>query len=241
MSNSIRFPSLLNQNTHGYEYTGDTMTFWDQMYRNGNVVHGALGYYLTYGDSNTQHTPLSPVTPELFTDALLSLTDYLIKHPEADIPSYQLEVRSASEQTIRFLGSLKYNEQKDQYFQINPPKVSTSASKQYDKRWFKVPTWAIGEISSAVGLYMMALDNPMQTVLEKYAMHDSFHDTLRGTANYGDWDKVVSYQGSIPLDHHSAFCAFRLVTKSRDTLNYAQRCLECAVSNSKRETVLATA
>jgi len=234
MSNPIRFKSVLNPDKWGFEFTGDSMTFWDSSYHHGGVVHCSLGYYETLGDGTTQHTPLRPCRNEQFTDVLLSFVRHVIENPKEEIEGIGFLFDEVPEKTIRFLSGISFSDEKYKWFNVQECKISTHTSKDHDKRWFKVPSWADGTIASAVGLYGMVKNDWQREILNRYRIHQLFSETLYGVVNQGheEWEKITSYQTELPGDHNGAIRAFLELLKSRQSLQWAIRSADCAQHNS---------
>ena len=234
---NIRFPSLLAPDKTGYEFTGDSMTFWEAAYRNGGVLHGAFGQYDTYGDGNTQHSALFPCGASQFTDFCISLVDHILKHPEAmegfGASGHTFAFDRLSVNKIKFLAGIIFKESKAQWFNLADEKVTTSKSKEYDKRWFRVPDWADATIASAYNLYFLTLEHRSNYLWELYVLQSLFHDTLYGQVAEGEWDKVVAWQKTISGDHRQAFLALRALVKGCSKTNYAGRACKSALYNSQ--------
>ena len=242
---SMRFKSVLHPDKWGYEYTGDSMTFWDTSYRHGGVMHGALGYYETLGDGTTQHSMLRACGVHQFTDCLISLVQHITENIVDVLAAESLNCHLAYEPSLsrcdpEFLASIKYREDKKQWFNKSERKVTTSKSKQYDKRWIEVPTWADGTIASAVTLFGWDGECSYKSCRERellplYLLHDHFDRALYGKVDQGytEWNKMVEYRKTIPGDHHSAVQAFQSAMKGVESIRYAGRALSCAIHNSR--------
>lgn len=110
-----------------------------------------ISQYDTMGDGDVQHCADGLVSSELVMDVVFSLSCYLDKVPinidsddtgtEFDaIQSFWNNRPSISDEDIRFLNTLKYQEGKDTYYTIHGErKKSFSENKRYDKRWHKIP------------------------------------------------------------------------------------------------------
>jgi hypothetical protein len=234
---SIRFKSVLNGDKWGYEYTNDSMTFWDTSYRHGGCLHGACGYYETLGDGTTQHSVLMPCRAEHFTDYLLSIVRHLLANPSEEISAYQLEVVGMSKENAEFLAGVVYKEDRRQWLNKVTKKVTSNKSKEHDKRWIQVPTWADGTMASVAGLYTLEANGSgtrMRELLPMYSLHASIESHLYASAARGaDWDKMTAYREEIVGDHSAAHKALEQWIIGREALRHARNLCECCESNSK--------
>lgn len=232
----MKFKSILNPDKYGFEWTNDSMRFWDQMYRSGGIyLHGAAGYFETLGDGSTQHSPLMPVPASMFTDYALSLADWLMKDLLLEgFSSYLLQCEIKRE-TILFLASIRYKEDKAQWFNLGECKVSSAESKQFDKRWIKIPSWAEASTSSALELYWLATDRIPRDLFQRYAQEELFWEVLYSVVQAGSrWDKLTEYREQIGGDHRGALRALQLVIAARNHLQSAGRAVEAVTSNAER-------
>lgn len=229
----IRFPSVLNPTKVGYEWTNDSMTFWDTAYHSVGVLHCSAGFYETFGDGNCQHTPLTACRANQMTDFCLSLARYLLANPAEEFQTYALQLKPCSRETVLFLAGINYKEAKRQWFNLTDNKLSTSDSKRHDKRWHEVPSWADGTVASAIQLFSLA-KNGRYEVLNLFAMHEFFLSAVNGLIWKGtEWDKLTAYQTKIPGDFTAAFRALSYVVEARENLNTAKRMAECCEHNSR--------
>lgn len=233
---SIRFNSVLNPNAIGYEYTADSMTFFDAAYRTAGCLGGAFGYFDTYGDGNCQHTPLMAARLTHFTDFCISLAQHIIANP-ADgegVASYHFGFSQMGTDTVKFLASLVYKQEKRQWFNWQDLKLSASDSKEHDKRWTRVPAYADGTIASAFRLAYDIRGNRTTFMFERYALETLFWDTLYSQVSTGhdEWEKITSWRTELAGDHCQAFKALRLTVEGMEGLSYAKRLSESARYNS---------
>lgn len=238
----IKFKSVLNPEKWGYEWTGDSMTFWDTSYRHGGVLHCSAGYYETYGDGTTQHTPLQACRQEQFTDFCVSFVRHLLDNPaqQDGVKGYLFHLSEVPVETIRFLATVRYKEDKRQWYTINERKVSGAEAKAHDKRWFEVPKDADGTIASAFDLYCLASNRAPRELLPMYAMHDHFWDTLYNVVSSGDrWDKITEYRERLSGDHRAAFTALKSILAGLDSMDTARRMISCAEHNSANKALAA--
>lgn len=237
--NPIRFKSILNHGSIGYEFTNDSMTFWDQSYRYGNVIHCSMGYFETYGDGATQHTPLMPCTKEHFTDYCVSLVRHMLSNPTEELQTYLFGLEKCNAETIKFLAGIKFRDDKRQWFSIGDKKVSSSDSKKYDTRWTEVKRDADGTICSAINLFLDQSKGEPRELFNRYAVIQLFWDTLYSLVPHGDFEKLTEFKKTIPGDHHSAFRAVDALVRGFALLDQSRRACECAEHNTKNEAITA--
>lgn len=237
--NPIRFPSILNPQSIGFEFTNDSMSFWDQSYRFGNVLHCSMGYFETYGDAGVQHTPLMPCTKEHMTDFCISLCRHMLANPQLEIATYLFGLEKCHPDTIKFLATIVYREDKRQWFNISDRKISSSESKQYDTRWTEVKRDADGTIASAINLFWDQCKGGPRELFQRYADVDLFWDTLYSIAPHGNFEKLTEFKKTIPGDHHSAFRAVESLIKGLALLEFAKRGADCAQGNTERQAIAA--
>jgi hypothetical protein len=241
MREPIRFKSVLNPGKYGYEWTNDSMTFWDQLYRNPfNFLSGAAGYFETLGDGDCQHTPLMPSPLALFSDYAISFSAHILANAgDAEfcdrLAIYPLEV-DFRPGTAQFLAGIRYNSDKAQYVNLPERKISSADSKRHDKRWTEVPRWADGSIASAVQLYWM-FARPEQgapsEAFKRYAVECYFWDELYNTAPEGDeWPKLTEYRQRIVGSANDSWRTLLHAIGAIRALHNAKRCMDCAIHNS---------
>ena len=144
----IKFKSIKNDQI-GYAWGWDST-----ISARGNDISYNSHQFMTYGDGMVQHSPLESLEPANTIDYLYSLAEFLLQNPK-EIE----EVRSGwaydeSSQTIAFLASLHWKEEKTKYYSFNDCKVSGADSKRHDKRWTEIPQYADGTLSSVYRLFL---------------------------------------------------------------------------------------
>lgn len=230
----IRFPSVLNPTKFGYEWTNDSMTFFNEAWNSVGVLHMSAGFYETFGDGTCQHTPLVACRTKQMTDYCLSLTRFLLNNPKTEIRIGWHLFEPLLKDGVMFLASINYKPEKRQWFNLADRKVSTAESRQHDKRWFQVPDWADGTVASAVGLFNLARNERHMESLALFAVHEYFLATAEGKVWQGkDWDKLTAYQTEIPGDFTAAFRALSYAIRARESLDTARRMAECCEHNSR--------
>lgn len=139
----MQFESLSRKNIvyvykNDHEYHANKNHLWDKLYE-----------FDSYGDGTTQHSPLCLVVSYNGLDSIASWAKYLVEHRETwnDLDLYDFRPLT-NISTVKFFQSLRYNEKKPVYYNANDLKKSSAGSKQYDKRWEKIPDWADGSIDA---------------------------------------------------------------------------------------------
>ena len=236
----LRFKSILNPERVGYEFTGDSMTFWESAYRNGGTLSGAFGCYETYGDGEVQHSQLRSCGVSEFTDFCVSLTQHLSEHLNelvTDWSSHAFGFCQAPKETALFLSTVVFKESKPQWFNISERKLTTNRNKQFDKRWQAVPSWADGTIASAYSLWGLER-NSTNYLFELYSRQYFFADVLYGVVpeGYEQWERITKWHQDIPGDHRQAFIALKGMVHGLEQISYAVRASKSAVYNSRPKT-----
>ncbi|MGA2253039.1 MAG: hypothetical protein ABSG53_00120 [Thermoguttaceae bacterium] len=178
------FPSLARPDV---AYTaGNDSVDWSAYYRDShNRIDSWCGEYQTHGDGIVQHSPAYCTMKENMADYLASLAAWLLEHP-GDVESIATRFsRSYRVPCMRFYGGIKYRDDKRQWYNYADKKVTTSASKQHDKRWTEVPEWADGGVTA---VFRMVCQDYWSN-LERYA----FADAISGMAEREEVDFYVSY------------------------------------------------
>jgi hypothetical protein len=151
----FRFASIEHAETHGYAYDTDGWTSQAQVDTNFRM-------YQTYGDGLIQHSGDWPVTVEFLADYLNSLAQAMLTDVElAERMMYSL-MRGPTDVEIAFAASVVFKpmdenrpwEKKTRYFSVSEKKITTSESKQYDKRYAKVERAQDG---TAEAIYQMLI------------------------------------------------------------------------------------
>lgn len=150
-----KFQSIQNAAEFGYSYDSEAWTAQAP-------INARFRMYKTYGDGLTQHSGDWAVTSEYFADYMVSLTQAMLGDSELAKELHYLLVRSPRDEAIAFAASIEFKpaegctmyEKKPRYFSISEKKVTSSDSKQYDKRYSKVESFHDGSPSA---IYAMIL------------------------------------------------------------------------------------
>lgn len=228
--NEIRFPSLGRGEEFGYVFTNDSGTFWNEAWRSGPILGAAMGKFETYGDGMVQHAPLCACRPQDFTDYLISLASWLVAYPEVGFEQRSVGQGKVRDDTMDFLGSI-VSKEKRQWFHLGDRKLSSSESREHDKRWQRVPDYANGTVESAVNLWFSLEHNAglARSIFTLYSIHEQFSDRLGAALALGPgWDGMVGYRADLGVGHGLAFQAIRALMQSRRCLEEARETLERA-------------
>ena len=134
---ATRFASIAYPSKYAYLY--------DTGYYSDGPVNEHFRMYETYGDGLTQHSSDWALQPEYIGDYLISLATAMLKDDElAAAARYQFNRDDKAK--IEFAASIIYKaddthtwrEKKDRYFSMEEKRITTSANRQYDKRYEKV-------------------------------------------------------------------------------------------------------
>ncbi len=211
------FPSLSRPDI-GYS-AGESVDWnsyhMDERYR----IDSWCGEFKTYGDGLTQHSTEYCAMKENMADYLASLAEWLYDHPD-DVEDVASRFGHTFFSTnMRFYAGIKYHDDKRQWYNVAEQKVTTSASKQHDKRWLEVPEWANG---SATAVFRLVCQDYWSN-LTKYA----FANDLSDMADRKDVDFYVCYtfassvcgfcgkdetvDGCVPIDTAALRYAYRAI------------------------------
>ena len=150
-----KFESISHSDTHGYAYDTDGWSSDAQLHTNFRM-------FQTYGDGLCQHSSDWPVTKEFTADYLLSLAAAMLADVElADYLLYRVSDKP-SDDSIAFAASVVFKaidethswEKKTRYFSVSEKKITSSDTKQYDKRYQRVESWCDGK---ADAIYRMLI------------------------------------------------------------------------------------
>lgn len=234
MHTKHQFPNLFNSQ-EGFSYFTDSMTLWDQRYHsNGWVLSAHAAWYQTYGDGNIQHSHDVICGVRHFFEWTASFADYLLKHPEVELPSYPLGLPTVNREQVEFLLSVKFREDKRQWYNPGDRKVSASESKRHDKRWIEVPRWADGTIDSAFALnhYVPDAGGRRNEFLDAFYELRKFKEFGEAFTGYQTSKVEREYEDEIRRETkmaHSWFYGFDAlinIVESMERIAWAKRCVE---------------
>lgn len=137
---ALTFPSLARPNMRYRLYESyDASPAHNWLRDSGISSH--VSQFDTMGDGETQHAPEAVVPKTQMLDFLRSFFAIIHLLPEGELPKCIVRAfcyKSISAETMAFVWSLKYNENKTVYVNLSDNKKSTSESKRHDKRWFEL-------------------------------------------------------------------------------------------------------
>lgn len=153
MPSTFDFPSISNLGLC-YRFHTSSMDLWDSGYNTAGLLSYHFGRFDTYGDGTCQHSHEIATSYQDFEDCLISLAEFMLEHREAAETIHYSAVWNTppSDNQIRFALSLKHDPAKVRYYCYTDCKVSSSASKRYDRRWEEIPSWADGSVVSAFSI-----------------------------------------------------------------------------------------
>lgn len=168
----IRFLSKKKPEEIGYVIE-QTTAMSDAMPVRGQDTVKWARQFGTLGDGLTQHTSLHIIPLDNLLDFLESLTDYWLQsatEEEKTLIAGNFDRPVPDRQTILFFADLKPKEGKTLYYNKRDLKVSSSSSKQHDKRWEKIEDYQTWMNGSAQAVYCLLSwpDNNFDSVLDTY-------------------------------------------------------------------------
>ena len=235
-----RFPSIQHPTEYGYSYDSDAYDYKaevDQHFR----------MYQTYNDGLTQHSGDWAITREYMGDYLAGLATAMLSDNEllenarwrfhcpsnvsavAFCASVVFKPRPGDEDV-----SLSYRrEAKPRYYSIEECKITTSASKQYDKRYHLVEATHDGSVGA---IYRMLVPE-YANALDRYALAELIRDwCFNGDQSdkrpyfYGSsaeflWEKDPAMTGKKAQDLWHAFNACTSLFRSYELRSQAETAL----------------
>lgn len=181
------FKSLQFPEKYGYKFNSDCYT--------SGSINPQFRMFETMGDGLTQHTNDWPVTIEHLSDFLFSLLTELMTVPFDDSDSFVSEVRyqfmhRPSDAEIKFAMGLIWKESdksysKRRYYSISLEKISSSDSKQYDKRYSRVEDWMDGEPKAVARLLLPDFAGAWRAYCHAEAIRNTWLESGKGGWGYG--------------------------------------------------------
>jgi hypothetical protein len=170
---NFRFASIARPNRLAYLYD-------DNAWGNSAPISFHMLQYETYGDGLSQHSPEYPILQEVLTDYLASLASAM-KDETALVEACLYEIcRWPSDAEIEFCASVKYKPAKEGtwrkpvYFSRQLRKISTSDSKQHDKRYAEVDEWCDGTPEAVYRMLIPEYAVGIQMFTYAYAIREWF-------------------------------------------------------------------
>ncbi len=170
------FPSLQNPDKYAYKYDSQPDGYQ-------GTVHCNFRVYETYGDGQCQHSPDWPIARNLMADYLASLATAMLEDTELIDNTHYLIDCGPNDAQIAFAASVIHKDsdesyQKRRYFSPNELKLSSSASKEHDRRFEQIQSWCDGSPDSIYRILIRA----SPTDLERYAYAESIRQWIHSHA-----------------------------------------------------------
>jgi hypothetical protein len=227
-----------------YVVSSDRVT--DEWRNSNQYISDRVGWYDTYGDGETQHSPMTRVLYEWFTDFCASVASWAMSAPPSDslqvlqVLADEMRTYSISHDRVRGALVVKYREGKRQYVNRGENcKVSSAESKRHDRRWEEVCEWMDGSFHAVAGLLglgscsflrywsdLVRLGRVMQEVTG-----ESWGGPVPELDKIGSrlgWDWAAKNQAD------RAFGALHNLCDAVESQAQAGRCLDCWRSNEDR-------
>ncbi len=210
--------------------------------------------YMTYGDGQVQHSAETPFARELLPDFLGSLANAIaaVEEPARrqmlEIVSKHWPRHPIGKAKIRFALSLKCNEKKTQYYNVQECKVSTAESKKNDRRWEVIKTYDThvdGSIPSAAAILQTGNAYDDIYAIQAYQeIEEVYREDNDGYSPFKIWEHF-GLKGDASSRHGWTETAWQAVSYfvqshrlAEDAANQARRWAEYGIA---REEVKATA
>lgn len=221
---NIELRSVLNPDKVAYRLSSD----WDYNGRGNAPLSLHIQVFETYGDNLTQHSGAWTAQFSELTDVCLSLTAAIVADPLNDTwRQLDYVMRDTGSEVLQFVLSIKYREDKPQWYSIADRKLSSSESKRHDRRWEKVEHWMDGSPATALSIYLN--HSPNIDWLQKLCIADD----LRALANYPMWEDYFKPVTELKGDWHQAFQGLRAAAHAVQSLDRAKALYESAMHNTK--------
>lgn len=220
---NVTFKSALNPDKIGYRLSSD----WDWNNKGNAPLSVYLQQFETYGDGMTQHSGAWAVQFADLTDACISLTQAIVADPLNEA-WHQLSymVHCSNPELLAFVQTIRYREDKAQWYNMTDRKISSSESKKHDKRWNHVESWMDGKAASCLSILLNGV--PSCDWLSKLC----WADDLREAMGYPLWEDMFKPTSEITGDWQQAFHAFRAAARAIASLDYAGRACASALYNT---------
>jgi hypothetical protein len=214
------FPNLFDNRT-AFKFHTSSSDLFDQAYHaSGMILSNHAGWFETYGDGTVQHSSEMVCGAERCQEWCLSFADYLVKNfTQIELSAVPLGLPVVAPEKVRFLCSLRYRDDKRQFYNLSDLKVSSSDSKRYDKRWLQVPAFADERLDSAIKMYWA--DHCQRQFVIRYHVMRQFLDHC-GYYTTTEEAKMLEQAAASPR-YAEAFEAMRLAIEAVETYSEAKR------------------
>lgn len=225
MSETLDFPSLTRNNV-AYRLSADWP--WDK--RGDSPLSLHLTEFDTCGDGMTQHSGSYCTQFCQMADACISLAQAYAKDPLNEAWGQLPYIfHETGDEICAFVQTLKYREDKAQWYNPSERKVSSSSKCQHDRRWEKVESWMDGSSKACASLILLIGGKGCDWLGKLCLLED-----LRKAMNYPLWEDMLPVTSELTGDWHQAFCAARAANRAYREMGYARRASESALGNTKR-------
>lgn len=162
---------------------------WERTRNADRPISDRIFMFQTYGDGITQHSNEWCVSCDRFADVCASLATFLQTDPgvtaeeKAEIVGYRIWPELPSDRKLAFFASVRYSDKAKRFYTTaDGGKVSAAESRQYDKRWREVPSWADGSPQAVYDLIGQS-DDTIRYGMERFAHADSVREWFRRTSD----------------------------------------------------------
>jgi hypothetical protein len=230
-----RFVSIQHPDKFGYTYESDA-------YDSHAQVDYHFRMFETYGDGTIQHSRDWSITREFMADYLGSIAQAMLA-PRSEGDMWDAELieslvytfaATTGDRAINFAASVVYKESdgsytKRRYYSMQDQKISSSHSKEHDKRYEAIQDWMDG---SGEAIYRLLIGD-FPRALDCYRLADALYDWYakdsdkrpwcRPAADFLDWPE---YQDEKANHLRQAFDACQSICKAYQAYRHAKATLE---------------
>ena len=227
------FKSIKRGNKIGYSLNAGTSNKFEGFYNNpSRYVSGNIIQFETYGDGNTQHSSGYGVTVEDMKDCLASLAIHISKDQSCIPEIERIWPYEINRHQVRFLLTLKYNPDKDTYYNLADQKKSTHPSKRYDKRWEKLEDWFKGDAYSLFRIMRQSYWSVLDNLVSIRSIREVIAEMID---RYDDIDYKANLNIEIDTVLRQAIDAIVKYVEGYKNAKHADGIVDCVISNWKVE------
>ena len=164
------FPSIQHSDKYAFRYDSCPDGY-------DGAVHYNFRLYETYGDGQCQHSPARPITREFMADYLASIATAMLDDAELiDAAGYIIDC-GPNQARIAFAASVLYKPSdssysKTRYFSIEEQKISSSSSKQHDRRYEPIAAWCDGTPGAIQQMLLRSIPDDLRRYACAYAIRE---------------------------------------------------------------------
>ena len=163
----VKFASLAHPEKFGYAFDSEAYD-----YKTSHPSHDHFRMFETYNDGLTQHSHDWTVDRDHLADFLYSLAAQCMENGELAEKVYHAVSHRPCEENIAFAASVIYKEGKRRYFSVSERKVSSSESKEHDKRYEQIRDIHDGSGKSMFRILISEYANGMDALGTAYAIRE---------------------------------------------------------------------